>query len=86
MTLAGDGRHVWLGRGTDPTDDELGRIGAALDAQAATAWLVLVRGDYWDAADSIETVVARRLTSRHEGALDDALEAWNALRRKALTG
>ena len=83
MLLAEDGRHVWLGRHSDPTDAEVDEAGRALDGQGLAGWLVVMRGDYWAVAREPEVMVVRRVTQR-EGDGTRAAEMWRWLRRGKL--
>ena len=44
LIVSEDGRHVWLGRHTDPSLEEVERAGAALDGQGIAAWLAARMG------------------------------------------
>jgi hypothetical protein len=48
VALGTDGRHITLGRHSDPTEDEIGRLEAALRAKGTGAWLAVAEGDYWN--------------------------------------
>jgi hypothetical protein len=47
IILSTDGRHVTVGRHTDPSPEEVTRAEASLIAQGLTGWLVLLKGDYY---------------------------------------
>ncbi len=47
LVLAQDGRHVWLGRWTDPSPEELASAEAALIQQAGGGWLAVGCGSYY---------------------------------------
>jgi hypothetical protein len=47
IVLGTDGRHVTLGRHTDPTQEEVAAAEAGLAAQGLAGWLVLMRGGYY---------------------------------------
>ena len=68
IILGSDGRHTTVGRHTDPTDDELERAQAALQAAGLGGWLAVMDGDYW-APD--------RPVSLMECELAPASEHWN---------
>lgn len=85
MLLSEDGRHVWLGRGSDPSPDELDEAGSAMDRQGLAGWLAVHRGDYWSPVHEPELMVVRRLTQR-EGDQGRASEMWRWLRRGKLSG
>ena len=46
IILADAGRHVSVGRATDPTGDEILTAEEALAAQAHGGWLAVMKGDY----------------------------------------
>ena len=80
-----DGRHVWLGRDSDPTVNELDSLARQLDGQGTAAWLVVMRGDYWSAEQEPEVLVVRLLTRRN-GDQESALARWRAARVRATGG
>ena len=47
IVLGTDGRHVTLGRHTDPTHEEVAAAEAALAAQGLAGWLVVMKGGYY---------------------------------------
>lgn len=47
IVLGTDGRHVTLGRHTDPTEEEMAAAEASLAAQGMAGWLVLMKGGYY---------------------------------------
>jgi hypothetical protein len=47
IVLGTDGRHVTLGRHSDPTQEELAAVEAGLAAQGLAGWLVLMKGGYY---------------------------------------
>jgi len=47
IVLGTDGRHVTLGRHTDPTQEEVAAAEAALAAQGMAGWLTVVKGAYY---------------------------------------
>lgn len=47
IVLALDGRHVTMGRHTNPSTDEIANAEAALARQGTAGWLVVMRGDYY---------------------------------------
>lgn len=46
LVIAFDGRHVTLGRATDPSPEELEHIAGSLREQGMAAWLVVSQGRY----------------------------------------
>jgi hypothetical protein len=84
MLLAEDGRHVWLGRHSDPTDDEVASAGMALDGQGLAGWLTVTKGDYWARKREPELLVVRRVTQRH-GDERAAADLWRKARQERLS-
>lgn len=71
--IALDGRHVWLGRHSDPPD-EIAAAETTLAAQGTPAWVVVMSGDYWSGG-VLEVVVVQSLAGADEEAW---LAAWAA--------
>ena len=67
--VTGDGRHVWLGRHTDPSEDEITRAADGLRAQGLTGWLAVTEGVYYEPTDSMSAVMVRPLAGKGD---------WNA--------
>jgi hypothetical protein len=47
IILGTDGRHVTLGRHTDPSPEEVQKAEAGLAAQGLTGWLAVMKGGYY---------------------------------------
>lgn len=47
LALASDGRHGWLGRHSDPSEDELVNVSRSLSEAGLGAWLCIGEGVYW---------------------------------------
>lgn len=47
IILCTDGRHVTLGRQTDPSQEEVAAAEANLAVQGLAGWLVLMKGGYY---------------------------------------
>jgi hypothetical protein len=47
IVLTEDGRHVTLGRHTDPSPDEIAQAEAGLAAQGLAGWLAVMEGAYY---------------------------------------
>lgn len=47
IILATDGRHVTIGRHTDPTPEEISRAEAALASSGLAGWLAVLKGGYY---------------------------------------
>ncbi|MEI6158544.1 MAG: hypothetical protein WCP77_01820 [Roseococcus sp.] len=58
-----DGRHVLIGRNTDPSDEEVARTEEALSAQGLAGWLAVVEGDRWSRRSRPTCLMVRPLAS-----------------------
>jgi hypothetical protein len=47
LALASDGRHGWLGRHSDPSENELVNVSRSLSEAGLGAWLCIGEGVYW---------------------------------------
>lgn len=82
MLLAEDGRHVWLGRHSDPSSAELDASEARLRGMGLGGWLAVHEGDYWDGGPVVVMMV-RPLASPVRS-WDGALAAFEAERKAGL--
>lgn len=62
IILCTDGRHVTLGRHTDPSPEEVARAEAGLAAQSLAGWLAVMKGGYYG-ADKPSLMMVRPLCS-----------------------
>jgi hypothetical protein len=83
LVLGEDGRHVWLGRYTDPTPEEIAAAEAALAAQGLAGWLAAMEGDYWRRRARIELIEVQTLGAPAV-AFREAVTAFEAKRAGAL--
>lgn len=58
-----DGRHVWMGRNSDPSEDEIVTAERALAAQGLAGWLAIVEGDYWSDRGTMGFIMVRPLAA-----------------------
>lgn len=79
-----DGSHVWLGRGTDPSAQELAASAFALDAHGAAAWLAVMSGDYW--FEHEVRLLAVKLLTRRACPAEAAMQAFRHRRSRTLVG
>lgn len=77
--IAEDGRHVWVGRHTDPSDAEIAQSEAALASQGLAGWLAVVEGDYWMSRQPMAFVMVRPLANP-AGTFEAATAAFEAAR------
>jgi hypothetical protein len=62
LIVAHDGRHVTVGRATDPTDEEVERAGAALLDLGLGGWLVVMEGFYHRPGSEPHLLVVRQIS------------------------
>lgn len=84
LVLARDGRHSWLGRNSDPTPEELGRMEGSLLSKAEAAFLAISEGDYWNAEGNFTLFLVRPLAGAPAADWDIAREAFLSARAEKL--
>jgi len=82
MLLASTGDHSWLGRHSDPSDEELAKLAGQLNQLALTGWLCIAEGDYWADHGHYAVMEVRRLAGNDE--FQVALNIFNEKRAGAL--
>ena len=60
IVLGDDGRHVTLGRHTDPSEEELARATDALRASGQGGWLAVTEGRYYS-GDQLSVLMVKEL-------------------------
>lgn len=83
IILGQDGRHVSIGRSSDPSEQEIAGAAAALVATGNAGWLAVLEGDYWAARGPVRLVQVRPLNGG-TGGWDDAVVAFNRRRAEAI--
>jgi hypothetical protein len=78
--VTADGGHVWLGRHSDPTDDELTQVSAALQAKALVGRLAVTEGTYYS-RQKLDVLMVRPLSG--EGDWEAARNAFLSRRKQA---
>jgi hypothetical protein len=78
-----DGRHVWLGRHSDPSEAEIANAEAALVKQGLAGFLAITEGDYWARRGRMGFVMVKPLAAP-SASFDAATAAFLALREVAL--
>ncbi len=63
LVLGEDGRHVWLGRHSDPSDAEIRAAEEGLAAQSLAGWLAVSEGDFWDIASDFVLLQVKPLAN-----------------------
>ncbi|MGE0282183.1 MAG: hypothetical protein AB7P20_16440 [Rhizobiaceae bacterium] len=83
IVLSEDGRHVSVGRHTDPTEDEIARAGDGLRAANLGGWLAVMEGVYYRARARVSLIMVRELNPGR-ATWEEAVQAFTALRRAAV--
>jgi hypothetical protein len=84
IVLATDGRHVTLGRHSDPSEAEIIQTESALRAQGLAGWLAVTSGTYYSHED-LEVVAVRPLADPPDDAWKIAVMAFHDRRAMATT-
>ena len=82
VVITMDGRHVWLGRNTDPTSEELRRTAEQLDRQSLTGFLGITEGSYYNPSHTLSVMFVRLLAG--EGDWETAKAAFLSRRADAI--
>jgi hypothetical protein len=80
IVLTEDGKHITLGRYTDPSPEEIATSEAGLAAQGLSGWLAVMKGNYYG-SDEPSLMMVRPLCNpkRHFAeAVDRFLTLWEA--------
>ena len=83
IALGSDGRHVTLGRHSNPTDAEIGEVETKLVQQGLGGWLAVAEGDYWNPKQRMTLLMVRRLGAP-AGEWEHAVSAFNERRQTSL--
>jgi hypothetical protein len=83
MLLAEDGRHVWLGRHSDPAPEEIEAAEAHLQEMSLGGWLAVHEGDYWGGENVVDLMMVRSLASP-AATWEQARASFEARRRERL--
>jgi hypothetical protein len=81
--LGEDGRHVTIGRHSDPTDDELAAAADALRATAQGGWLAVTEGHYYRPCETVSVIMVRELAPTR-ATWESAVDAFQAARRASI--
>lgn len=82
IVLADDGRHVTIGRHTDPSEDEIVRAGDGLRANGVGGWLAVTEGVYYSGGP-LSVVMVREIAPTRQ-TWDAAVSAFMARRRQSI--
>jgi hypothetical protein len=83
IVLGTDGRHVTLGRYSDPSEEEIQAAEQVLTAQGLAGWLAVLEGDYWRRRAMVSVMAVRPLAGPTSG-FDEAVAAFEACRMRAV--
>jgi len=82
IVLGDDGRHVTLGRYTDPSEADFARAGSALQALGIGGWIAVLEGGYYT-RNSGSLMMVREIGLPRQ-TWDAAVDTFNTIRRQAL--
>ena len=82
LVIAEDGRHVTLGRHTDPTEEEIAVSGERLDEMNLAGWLVVSEGGYYR-RHNVSLLLVRPITKKTADWVE-AQSRWQAIRENKL--
>jgi hypothetical protein len=82
IVLGEDGRHVTLGRHSDPSPDEIAQAEAGLAAQGLAGWLAIMEGNYYQPRKPAVMIVRPFCDPQRPFA--EAVEAFQAARQANL--
>lgn len=85
LVITSDGRHVTLGRATDPTPEQLDQLAGQLRQQGLAGWLTLTEGSYYRCGH-LGVIMVRSLAELPGATWDAAREAFLAARQVQLGG
>ncbi len=83
IILADDGRHVTIGRHTDPTEEEIERAGDGLRGTGLGGWVAVLEGGYYRPRDKVSLMMVREIAPARQS-WEAAVSAFMALRDRAL--
>jgi len=75
IILGEDGRHVTLGRHSDPSPDEIAQAEAGLAAQGLRGWLAVMEGPYY--RDPAPTLMMVRTLCSFARPFTEAVDAFH---------
>jgi hypothetical protein len=84
IVLGEDGRHITMGRHSDPSPEEVAKAEAGLAAQGLAGWLAVMEGAYYQRRKPSLMMV--RPLFNPERPFAEAVEAFQAARRAKLDG
>ena len=85
LVLSEDGRYVWLGRHSDPRDDEIRVAEERLAAQSLAGWLAVSEGDFFAPVSDFVLLQVKPLANPI-GKFDDTVTRFLERRKSRLIG
>jgi hypothetical protein len=82
IVLSEDGRHVTIGRHTDPTEEQLNLAAIELRENSLGGWLAVTEGQYY-LRQKLSVMMVRELAPTST-TWEAALAAFNMLRERSL--
>lgn len=79
LLLAEEGSHSWLGRATDPDEDDIARAEASLERAGVGGWIAVSEGDYWGRREM--TLLQVRQLGTPKVSFEEAADAFMERRR-----
>ena len=80
IILGEDGRHVSIGRATDPTEAEIEEAGKALQQTGIGGWLAIMDGVYYQRRSRVTLMMVRELVPPR-ASWDNAVAKFQHYRR-----
>lgn len=84
IVLGDDGRHVTIGRHTDPSEEELARASDSLRAIGVGGWVAVLEGGYYQPRDKISLMMVREIAPARQP-WEAAVSSFLELRTHALS-
>lgn len=82
IVLGEDGRHVTMGRHSDPSPDEIARAEAGLADQGLAGWLAVMEGAYYER--SKPSLMMVRALCNPQRPFAEAVDAFQTARKASL--
>ena len=83
IVLSEDGRHVTIGRHTDPPEDEIQAAGSALKANGHGGWLAVTEGVYYSPSPKLGLLMVREIAPA-SSSWENAVAAFMRIRRDVI--
>lgn len=84
IVLGEDGRHVTMGRHSDPSPEEIAQVETDLAAQGLAGWLTVMEGSYYQRRQPCLMMV--RPLCNPQRLFAEAVDAFQSVRKATLDG